>query len=125
MGITAASIMTGTIEINGLKLFARHGVFKEERELGNKFEVTVHLNYPIESAMVSDDLSRTLNYAEVVDVIRDVMSVPSLLLEHVVYRLHSAITSRYPAVTGGSIRIAKLNPPIPAEMQDVAVKIDF
>lgn len=125
MGIISLQVMTGTIEINKLKLFARHGVFREERELGNKFEVTVHLNYPIEHAMKSDDLAQTLNYAEVVDVIREVMSVPSLLLEHVAYRLHAAIMTRYPAVTGGTIRIAKLNPPIQAEMQDVAVKIEF
>ncbi|MDE6860968.1 MAG: dihydroneopterin aldolase [Duncaniella sp.] len=117
--------MIGTIEINGLILFARHGVFAQERELGNKFEVTVHLQYPIDCAMQSDDLNETINYAEVVDLIQDVMEHPSKLLENVVFRLHSAIINRYPSVSGGSIKVAKLNPPIPAAMQDVAVKINF
>ncbi len=117
--------MVGTIEINRLKLFARHGVFEQERELGNKFEVTVHLQYPIDSAMQNDDLNETINYAEVVDLIQEVMASPSKLLEHVAFRLHSAIINRYPSVTGGSIRVAKLNPPIQAEMQDVTVKINF
>lgn len=117
--------MNGTIEINGLKLFARHGVYQQEQELGNKFEVTVHLRYPIEHAMRTDDLTQTLNYAETVDIIHEVMATPSRLLEHVAYRLHSALMSRYPDITGGSIRIAKLNPPIHDEIHDVAVKIDF
>lgn len=117
--------MTGTIEINGLKLFARHGVYDFEREKGNTFEVTVHLRYPIESAMESDDLGHTLNYAEAVEVIKQVMDIPSQLLEHVVKRLHDTLTQKYPLVSGGMIRVAKLNPPIPADMQDVAVKIEW
>lgn len=117
--------MTGTIEINGLKLFARHGVYEFERTNGNTFDVTVHLHYPIEDAMNSDDLSKTLNYADAVEVIRKVMETPSDLLEHVVQRLYLALTETYPLVTGGKIRVAKLNPPIPAEMQDVAVKIEW
>ncbi len=39
--------MKGTIEVNGLRLFARHGVYEEERVNGNTFELSVHLVYPI------------------------------------------------------------------------------
>lgn len=117
--------MTGTIEINELILFARHGVYDFERENGNTFEITVHLHYPIENAMASDNLAYTLNYADAVEVIKQVMEKPSNLLEHVVQRLYESLTEKYPLVTGGFIRIAKLNPPINAEMKNVAVKIEW
>lgn len=117
--------MTGTIEINGLRLFARHGVYEQERELGNKFEVTAHLHYPIEGAMESDDLTSTLNYAEAVNVITEVMAIPSKLLENVAYRIHKALMEKFPSISGGTIKISKLNPPIPAELKDVAVIIEF
>ena len=43
MELKTAKKMKGIIEINGLRLFARHGVFEEERINGNTFELTVHL----------------------------------------------------------------------------------
>ena len=118
-------MMSGTIEINGLRLMARHGVMAQERAVGNIFEVSVHLRYPIAVAMEHDTLGDTVNYAEVVEIIREVMSVPSLLLENVVWRIREAILLRYPAIEGGMIRLAKLTPPIPAEMKDVAVRVEW
>lgn len=117
--------MEARIEINGLRLFARHGVFDEERVSGNFFELTVHLRYPIGQAMESDSIADTLNYAEAVEIIRKEMETPSRLLEHVVGRIQRALLARYPAITGGSITLTKLNPPIPADIQGVAVRIDW
>lgn len=117
--------MEGTIEINGLRLFARHGVYEDERLNGNTFEISIHLKYPIAEAMESDCLEQTLNYAEAVEIIRLEMEKPSQLLEHVVGRIKSALLASYPDIYGGMIHLTKLNPPIPAEMQGVAVKIEW
>ncbi len=117
--------MTGTVEVNGLRLFARHGVMAQERTVGNIFEVTVHLRYPMEGALLDDDLASTVNYAELVALITEVMKTPSQLLEHVVARIHKAILAAYPRVEGGMIRLAKITPPIPAELRDVAVRIEW
>lgn len=117
--------MEGTIHINGLRLFARHGVFDFERLNGNTFELTVTLKYPIGEAMETDEVSSTLNYAEAVDVIRSEMNTPSRLLEHVIGRIHRALTTRWPLITGGHITLKKLNPPINARLKDVAVSINW
>lgn len=117
--------MTTTIEINGLKLRARHGVAEQERTVGNDFEVTVHLRYPIEEAMSTDDIACTLNYAEVAALIRHEMSVPSRLLEHVAGRIRRSILSTYPAVVGGMIRVAKPAPPMGEQLDSVAVSIEW
>ena len=68
-----------TVEVNGLRLFAHHGVGEQERKVGNLFEVTVHLRYPADGAIADDRLEDTLNYAEAVAVVREVMTVPSQL----------------------------------------------
>ena len=117
--------MTGTIEINGLRIFARHGVDPQERRVGNLFEVSIHIRYPIWDAMRNDRISTTLNYARIVVLIKKVMETPSDLLENVVYRLYSALLKSYPSISGGMIRVAKITPPIPAELHDVAVKIEW
>lgn len=117
--------MEGTIEINGLQLFARHGVFDFERLNGNTFELTVRLRYPIEEAMQTDDVSQTLNYAEAVDIIKAEMARPSDLLEHVVGRIRRALLDRWPLISGGYISLTKLNPPIDARLRGVAVSINW
>ena len=117
--------MTGTIEVNGLRLFARHGVLDQERRVGNTFEVTLHLRYPISEAMLTDDVASTLNYAEVVDVVKEVMTTPSRLLERVAYRIYETLLHRWPDIEGGSITVRKLTPPIPAQLKDVAITIEW
>lgn len=117
--------MRGTVEINGLRIFAHHGVLSQERQVGNIFEVTAHIVYPMGDAMVYDKLDGTLNYAEAVEVIEDVMSTPSALLENVAMRIKTALTGRFPLIEGGYIRVAKITPPIAAELDSVAVKIEW
>ncbi|MBQ9074186.1 MAG: dihydroneopterin aldolase [Muribaculaceae bacterium] len=118
-------MITATIEINKLRLRALHGVLVQERIAGNIFEVTVHLHYPVMSAIESDDIDSTLNYAEVVETIKTVMEQPSQLLEHVAGRLHKALTQQFPAISGGMIRIAKVTPPISTQLNSVAVTLNW
>lgn len=115
--------MTCSVEVNDLRVRARHGVLAEERVVGNDFSLTIHLEYPFHDALLNDLLESTLNYAEVVEVALEVMATPSSLLEHVAGRVQRALLSRWPLISGGYIRVAKLSPPIDAYLADVAVAI--
>lgn len=117
--------LTTYIDIDGLRLHARHGVFEQERAVGNEFAVTARLYFPCHDAMESDDLSHTVNYADVVDIIKREMDIPSKLIENVAARIRKAIVTAYPAITAGRITIAKLHPPIPAQMSRVAFTIEW
>lgn len=109
----------GTIHIDGLRIFARHGVNPQERVAGNVFEVNVSLKSDAGTAMVNDSLGDTVNYAEIVDLIKNCMAEPSKLLENAVYRIYKAIIESYPAVSHGSISLYKIQPPISAELARV------
>lgn len=117
--------MKATIEINNLCVRSHHGVLPQENITGNTFEVTVHLRYPIDDAIVNDNIESTLNYTEVVEQIKAEMKKPSQLLEHVAGRIRSTLVSRFPKIQGGMIRIAKITPPISAQMQSVAITIKW
>ncbi len=117
--------MIATIEVNRLRLRAFHGVFVQERILGNDFEVTIRLKYPIDTAMLSDNLADTLNYARVVDLVKEQMQIPSQLLEHVVGRIKTALCAEFPLLKGGYICLAKLTPPIKGHIQSVSVSIEW
>ncbi|MDE6464161.1 MAG: dihydroneopterin aldolase [Muribaculaceae bacterium] len=113
------NIPSGTIEIDGLRIQANHGVETQETIVGNTFEVSVKLRFDAEHAMRTDRIDLTLNYADIVALVREEMKFPSKLLEHVVFRIYQNITHRYTQVSGGEISVYKLNPPIPAELNRV------
>ena len=110
-----------TIEVKRLELWARHGVMEHERVVGNMFTVDVSRSVDLQRAMVSDSVEDTVNYAEVVDVVKAEMAIPSLLLENVVWRVKNAILARFPMVRGGSVKVAKLTPPVSCNVDEVSV----
>ncbi len=117
--------MKCSVEVCGLTLRARHGVMPEERITGNTFAVDLRIDYPFDKALESDCLDDTISYADLVSIVREQMDVPSALLEHVAGRIIRAVTERFPALTGGRIRIAKLTPPIDAVMSGCAVTVEW
>ena len=68
-----------------MRFHAFHGVLPQERLVGNDYEVTVVMDSDIAAAALSDDVADTINYAEVYEVVRQVMMEPCHLLERVVW----------------------------------------
>lgn len=102
----------GTLEINDMVFFARHGCFTEERIIGNKFVVNFRGRTDVSKAAESDNLEDAVNYQLIYNVIREEMEIPSNLLEHVCGRILKRMQQEFPALVTGEISIAKLNPPI-------------
>ena len=53
------------------------------------------------------------------------MSEPSRLLEHAAGRLRHAILDELPGITAGRIRLAKVKPPISAELGCCAFVVEW
>ena len=100
------------IELRGLTFFAYHGVLPEERENGNTFVIDLVLDADISRAACTDELADTVNYAEVYEVVRREMAIPSLLLEHVCGRIATALLDGFSALQRVCVSVAKKNPPI-------------
>ena len=116
--------METTIEVNSLRIFARHGVFPQEHAVGNDFEITVHLRYPVDPA--SDDLSATASYAEIISIVKDVSSTPVALLEHLAGKIRRELLGRWPLASGGLVRVAKLRPPVAgSQLASAAVTLSW
>lgn len=103
-----------TITVERLLLHARHGVMEQERRVGNDYEVSVSLNCDDARATETDDVADTVNYARVIEIIKQEMRIPSRLLEHVAGRIARALVAEFPSVSGGSVTVTKLHPPVQA-----------
>ena len=75
-----------------LRFHAYHGVFQQERMVGNDYDVSLRLGYPLATAMQSDRVEDTLNYATVFQLVKEEMEKPSSLLENVAQRIVLALT---------------------------------
>ena len=66
------------INIEGLEVFAKHGVFKEEQFLGQKFVVNATLYTDTRKAGLSDDLMASIDYGIISKKITDFMQENTL-----------------------------------------------
>ena len=70
------------IYIKDLELIAYHGVLAEEKELGQKFLISLEINTSLRKAGLTDDLIKTVSYADICDDIEQLfLSKKNDLLE--------------------------------------------
>jgi dihydroneopterin aldolase len=112
-----------SIFINGLRLYAYHGVLPQERRVGGWFVVSLRVHYNITRAMETDEVADTLNYADLYGVVKAEMAVPSQLLEHVAGRIAKAVFGRFPRVLALDLSVTKENPPMGANCSGAGVEL--
>lgn len=118
-------MMKTTVFLDEVRFHAFHGVMPQERAVGADFTVWLTVGYDFVKAAESDDLSDTISYADLYEVVRSEMDKPSQLLEHVALRIVKAVASRWPKVEKIDIRLAKDNPPMGADCKGAGVEIHF
>jgi dihydroneopterin aldolase len=116
-------LMSSKIYLRNVRFHAFHGVLPQEGIVGNDYLVNLVLDYDFSSAMQTDDLQGTLNYAEVYQKVREEMAVPSKLLEHVAGRIAHRLFSDFPEIQKLQLSITKVNPPMGADSDGAGVEV--
>ncbi|MDD6166654.1 MAG: dihydroneopterin aldolase [Prevotella copri] len=116
-------LMSSKIYLRNVRFHAFHGVLPQEGIVGNDYLVNLVLDYDFSSAMKTDDLQGTLNYAEVYQKVREEMAVPSKLLEHVAGRIAHRLFSDFPEIQKLQLSITKVNPPMGADSDGAGVEV--
>ena len=112
------------IRIEGLEVYARHGVYPEETKNGQYFYVNAILYTNVRQAGGEDSLERTINYGTVCHFITDWMQENTcLLLEAVAERLSQALLLEYDALADLELEIQKPHAPIRLPFGNVSVKV--
>ena len=111
------------IAINGMRFYAHHGCFEQERIVGTHFQVDLRMEVDTSSAEISDNIEDTVDYLEVYQVVKREMERPSHLLEHVAHRVGETIRSQFPDTKNVVVRVSKLNPPLGGQMNSVCVEV--
>ena len=111
------------IYLDEVRFYAFHGVMPQETQVGGEFVVSLRVGYPIQAAMDTDDVADTLNYAQLFQLVKQQMEIPSKLIEHVAGRIVKAIHEQFPQVSSIHLRITKKNPPMGADCKGAGVEL--
>ncbi|MBN8675767.1 MAG: dihydroneopterin aldolase [Chitinophagales bacterium] len=114
-----AAVMT--IQLNQLRFFAKHGLYAEEMKTGNEFEINLSVDH-IPGEEIITDLSATVNYVKLYELVKARMQQPTALLETVAMEITEAIFTAFPTVKKTELSITKLHPPITGFTGSVGVK---
>jgi len=113
------------IIVDSLKLFAHHGVLPQEQLVGSYFYVSVTAETECTVSALSDELSDTVSYADIVECVNTEMSITSKLLEHVCGRIARRLLQDHPTLTRVTVRVIKENPPFGAQCNGAGVEISL
>ena len=112
------------ISLEGMKFFSPIGYYPEERKTKNHFivDLSIEIEDIIES-FKNDELSSTLNYQEVYEIVKNTMTKENKLLESTAYQILSSLKTNFPQIKSAKIKLCKLNPPLGAEVEKVCLQI--
>lgn len=110
--------------VNELKLFGYHGTNEEERLHGTFFQFDIEVSTDFSEAIDTDKIGGTLNYVELIDLVKKENKEPSKLLEYLGGRIVKGIFEAHPLAQSVKLKIQKLNPPIREDLKSVAIQIE-
>ncbi|NLX75655.1 MAG: 2-amino-4-hydroxy-6-hydroxymethyldihydropteridine diphosphokinase [Synergistaceae bacterium] len=112
------------VEIKDLIVFAHHGVFKQEKELGQKFVVSVRLYLDTETAVIKDDVDSSIHYGEAaLEITRFLQAESYNLIETAAGRLAEHLLLTYTLLRKVQVRLAKPWAPVGLPLNEVAIEL--
>ena len=113
-----------SIHIDGLHVYAYHGVFEHENVNGQNFYVNAVLDIDTEKAGLSDELELTEDYGKVCELITKIMTENTFkLIEAAAQAVAGGILRAFPLVKGAEVEIRKPEAPVELEFSSLSVKV--
>ncbi|MCR5469077.1 MAG: 2-amino-4-hydroxy-6-hydroxymethyldihydropteridine diphosphokinase [Lachnospiraceae bacterium] len=112
------------IKIEGIEVFANHGVFPEENKLGQKFVLSLELHMDTRMAGLTDELEYSVHYGKVAEFSSDFLQKNTYnLIEAAAEHLAQAILLKFQMVREVRVQLFKPWAPIGLPMKSVSVDI--
>ncbi|MEO2506442.1 2-amino-4-hydroxy-6-hydroxymethyldihydropteridine diphosphokinase [Clostridium paraputrificum] len=113
------------IYLKNVEIFANHGVFKEEKTLGQKFILDLELTLSLEEAGRTGDLTKSVHYGELCHGIeKEFMKESYDLIETAAQKVAEFTLYNYPLVKDVKVTLKKPWAPIGRHLDYAAVQIE-
>lgn len=109
-----------------MKFYTKNGVLPEERVLGQQLEVDIELTLSLDEAGKTDDVTKTINYAEVNAQITERLANNSYnLIEAVATAILDDVESAYKEkLQHILVRVRKYSVPMPGLFDNIEIEMD-
>lgn len=112
-----------TIELRDVHLFAHHGVMPQEQKIGAWFTIDIKLEITDYGCATSDEIDGTVSYADVYEILRQEMAIPSKLLENVCQRISKRLYGTFGQIEAIAITLCKDTPPMGGDRLKAAITL--
>jgi len=103
--------------IKGLRFHGLHGVYEEEKIIGNTFEVDLMFELPLQKAAETDELDHTIDYGQARSIVANIMEGNSLnLIETLSLKIGEKLFKQF-EVDALEVKVRKMNPPMDGETE--------
>jgi dihydroneopterin aldolase len=116
-------LTTDSIRISGLEVLGRHGALAHEKERAQPFQIDLELEAALTEAARSDDITKTVDYGAVVEMVIAVVEGSSFSL---IEALAEAIALEVLSGSGAeavTVEVRKVRPPLEAHVSSVGVRL--
>ena len=114
---------TMRISLNKLLFVGYHGLYPEEKKLGNNYSVEIDIDFTPKQGVI-DQLDQTIDYVHVYAIVKKWMEIPTPLLETLVGKIADDILLSQHLANTVFVKITKLHLPISSFEGNVSVKIE-
>ncbi len=115
---------TDEIRIIGLKLYAYHGCLEEEKQKGQEFTLDITFHLSLLPAGLTDNLEKTINYAEACEYVSEVFSKYKYnLIETAAEDVANALLLKYELAESVDVTVYKPHAPIIFDFENVCVSV--
>ncbi|WP_321328370.1 dihydroneopterin aldolase [uncultured Ilyobacter sp.] len=112
------------IIIKNMAFYGYHGVLSEETILGQKFFVDLEINKSLKEAGLTDDLTKSVSYAEIYERVENIARGKNYKLIEALAEAVAEDILNYFDIEGIKVRIKKPEAPIPGHFDYVGVEIE-
>lgn len=101
------------ILMSNLGFYGYHGLLKEESVLGQKFFIDIELYLSTKEAGLTDDMYKSVSYADVYEVVKDIVENKRYnLLEALAENISIKVLEQFQLVNGVMVRVRKPEAPV-------------
>lgn len=113
-----------TISLDGIELWANHGVMEHEADLGQRYVVDVTVHVDLEAAIASDDLADTIDYGALSSLVAHTFGAPrTRLVEAVAGRVANAVLEHDERIQAVDLTVHKPSAPLTVPVGDVRIRL--
>ncbi|KAB8126415.1 dihydroneopterin aldolase [Gracilibacillus oryzae] len=112
------------IYLNQMMFYGYHGLFPEERKLGQRFSVDLILELDLSKPGKTDQMEHSINYGAAYKLVKEIVEGEAVnLVEALAENIATQLLLDFSLLQACNVKVYKPDPPIPGHYQSVAVEI--